>query len=55
MLIIIQGLGTLIIGVATFALMPPSPTQTANWIRGRKGWFTERLVTMIRLDSMNYS
>ncbi|GIK04612.1 hypothetical protein Aspvir_008695 [Aspergillus viridinutans] len=22
--------------------MPPSPTQTANWARGKKGWFTER-------------
>jgi hypothetical protein len=55
MLIIIQGLGTLLIGVAAFALMPPSPTQTANWIRGKKGWFTERFVTTLCLDSMNYS
>lgn len=22
--------------------MPPGPTQTANWARGKKGWFTER-------------
>lgn len=22
--------------------MPPSPTQTASWFRGRDGWFTER-------------
>ncbi|KAI9733104.1 MAG: hypothetical protein M1834_003651 [Cirrosporium novae-zelandiae] len=37
-----DGILTLIIGLLAFALMPPSPTQTANWIRGKKGWFTER-------------
>ena len=33
---------TLIIGVFSWGLMPPGPTQTANWFRGKKGWFTER-------------
>jgi hypothetical protein len=22
--------------------MPPGPTQTRNWFRGKNGWFTER-------------
>ncbi|KAK3643625.1 hypothetical protein LTR56_010135 [Elasticomyces elasticus] len=38
----LQGLLTLLIGIAAFALMPPSPCQTANWIGGKKGWFTPR-------------
>jgi hypothetical protein len=33
---------TLIMGIAAFVLMPPSPTQTASRLRGKKGWFTER-------------
>ncbi|KAK5723904.1 hypothetical protein LTR17_013833 [Elasticomyces elasticus] len=41
-LFLIEGLFTLLIGIAAFALMPPSPCQTANWIRGKKGWFTPR-------------
>ncbi|KAE9396448.1 MFS general substrate transporter [Gymnopus androsaceus JB14] len=36
-----RGLLTLVIGVATFFRMPPSPTQTRTWYRP-KGWFTER-------------
>ncbi|KAG6829749.1 hypothetical protein H0H92_003625 [Tricholoma furcatifolium] len=36
-----RGLFTLVIGVATFFRMPPSPTQTKTWFRP-KGWFTER-------------
>jgi hypothetical protein len=31
-----------LIGILGFALMPASPTQTASWFRGRKGWFTEK-------------
>jgi hypothetical protein len=38
----IQGLLTLIIGILGFGLMPAAPTKTASWLRGRKGWFTER-------------
>jgi hypothetical protein len=37
-----QGLFTLVVGLAAFILMPPSPTQTASKLRGEKGWFTER-------------
>jgi hypothetical protein len=37
-----KGLLTLTLGLIAFVLMPPSPTQTANWARGKKGWFTER-------------
>jgi hypothetical protein len=37
-----QGLFTLLVGISAFALMPPGPCQTANWIRGKKGWFSTR-------------
>ncbi|KAF8956288.1 allantoate permease [Flammula alnicola] len=40
-LFLIEGLITLVVGVATFFRMPPSPTQTKSWFRP-KGWFTER-------------
>ncbi|KAF2664689.1 MFS general substrate transporter [Microthyrium microscopicum] len=39
---LIEGLMTLMIGVAAFVLMPAGPCQTANWSRGKKGWFTAR-------------
>ena len=42
MLISTQGLLTLVIGLSAFVLMPAGPCQTANWARGKKGWFTER-------------
>jgi hypothetical protein len=29
-------------GIAASVLMPPSPTQTAGRLRGKKGWFTEK-------------
>ena len=38
----IEGLLTLIVGLTAFLLMPPGRCQTANWARGKKGWFTER-------------
>ncbi|KAH6681621.1 major facilitator superfamily transporter [Halenospora varia] len=41
-LFLIEGLLTLVIGLVSFVLMPPSPTQTASTLRGKKGWFTER-------------
>ncbi|KAK2794151.1 hypothetical protein FQN52_009233 [Onygenales sp. PD_12] len=37
-----DGLFTLVFGILSIGLMPASPTQTANWLRGKKGWFTER-------------
>ncbi|KIJ66393.1 hypothetical protein HYDPIDRAFT_86987 [Hydnomerulius pinastri MD-312] len=40
-LFLIEGLITFAVGVATFFLMPPGPTQTKAWFRPR-GWFTER-------------
>ncbi|KAM0360474.1 hypothetical protein ACHAP4_002553 [Fusarium culmorum] len=41
-LFLIEGLLSLLIGLASFAMMPPGPTETANWIRGKNGWFTAR-------------
>ncbi|KAI9825591.1 MAG: hypothetical protein M1819_000487 [Sarea resinae] len=46
-LFLIEGLLTLVMGILAVALMPPSPTQTANWIRGKKGWFTSREETIM--------
>ncbi|OAX42117.1 MFS general substrate transporter [Rhizopogon vinicolor AM-OR11-026] len=40
-LFLIEGLLTLVIGVTSYFLMPPGPTQTKAWFRP-KGWFTER-------------
>ncbi|KAK7439381.1 hypothetical protein VKT23_017604 [Stygiomarasmius scandens] len=45
-LFLVEGLITLVIGIATFFRMPPSPTQTKSWFRP-KGWFTEREETII--------
>ncbi|KAK0215652.1 allantoate permease [Armillaria fumosa] len=44
-LFLVEGLITLVIGVATFFRMPPSPTQSKTWFRP-KGWFTEREETI---------
>ena len=41
-LFLIEGVITLVFGLAAFILMPASPTQTASTLRGKKGWFTER-------------
>jgi hypothetical protein len=46
-LFLIEALLTLVVGLAGFVLMPPSPTQTASKLRGKKGWFTEREETII--------
>lgn len=43
-LFLIEGLVTLIVGLWSFVLMPPGPTQTRTWYR-KKGWFSERLVS----------
>lgn len=40
-LFLIEGLITLVVGIASFFLMPASPVQTKTWFRP-KGWFTER-------------
>ena len=42
-LFLIEGGLTLAIGIASFFMMPPSPTQTKAWFRP-KGWFSERYV-----------
>ncbi|KAH8171428.1 major facilitator superfamily protein [Sarocladium implicatum] len=41
-LFLLEGIITLIIGVLSWGLMPPGPTQTKNWFRGKNGWFTDR-------------
>ncbi|EIN13829.1 MFS general substrate transporter, partial [Punctularia strigosozonata HHB-11173 SS5] len=40
-LFLIEGGGTLLVGIISFFMMPPGPTQTKAWFRP-KGWFTER-------------
>ncbi|KAI1192971.1 major facilitator superfamily domain-containing protein [Nemania serpens] len=40
-LFLIQGLLTLVVGVSSFFMMPPSILQTKTWFRPN-GWFTER-------------
>ncbi|KIW91501.1 uncharacterized protein Z519_07467 [Cladophialophora bantiana CBS 173.52] len=46
-LFLIEGLLTFVLGLIAFMLMPPGPCQTANWARGKKGWFTEREETIM--------
>lgn len=41
-LFLLEGLLTLIIGILSYFYLPPSPTQTASWFRGKNGWFSER-------------
>ncbi|GKT71859.1 MFS transporter [Colletotrichum tofieldiae] len=38
----LEGGLTALIGVFSWFYLPPSPTQTAGWFRGKDGWFTER-------------
>ena len=38
----LEGLLTGLIGLISFLYLPPSPTQTKSWFRGRDGWFSER-------------
>ncbi|EFQ34668.1 major facilitator superfamily transporter [Colletotrichum graminicola M1.001] len=40
-LFLIEGIVTLFIGIFSWGLMPPGPTQTKNWFRGKNGWFTD--------------
>ncbi|KAF6806239.1 phthalate transporter [Colletotrichum sojae] len=38
----LEGGLTALIGVCSWFYLPPSPTQTASWFRGKDGWFNER-------------
>ena len=40
-LFLIEGLFTFVVGMFSFVLMPPGPTQTRTWYR-KDGWFDER-------------
>jgi hypothetical protein len=40
-LLAIEGTITGLIGVATYFYLPPSPTQTSSFFRGKRGWFNE--------------
>ena len=37
----LEGMITGIIGLVSFLYLPPSPTQTRSWFRGKEGWFSE--------------
>ncbi|KAI9719788.1 MAG: hypothetical protein M1812_003276 [Candelaria pacifica] len=38
----LEGLLTGLIGIISYFYLPPSPTQTKSWFRGKEGWFNER-------------
>lgn len=38
----LEGTLTGLIGIVSYFYLPPSPTQTSSWLRGKDGWFTER-------------
>ncbi|KAF2632989.1 MFS general substrate transporter [Macroventuria anomochaeta] len=40
-LFLIEGTLTFFIGVFSYVLMPAGATETANWFRGKYGWFSE--------------
>lgn len=40
-LFLIEGIATVLIGIASFFMMPPSAVQTKTWFRPH-GWYTER-------------
>jgi len=42
-LFLLEGIFTLLVGLLSFFLMPPGPTQTKAWYRP-KGWFSNRYV-----------
>lgn len=37
----LEGALTMVIGFVSLFYLPPSPTQTASWFRGRDGWFSD--------------
>ncbi|KAH9996635.1 MFS general substrate transporter [Xylariaceae sp. FL0662B] len=41
-LFLIEGLVTGLVGLLSLMMMPPGPTETASWFRGKNGWFTGR-------------
>ncbi|KAK9467980.1 major facilitator superfamily domain-containing protein [Lipomyces arxii] len=41
-LFLIEGCITTVIGLWSSLLMPPSPTKSASWFRGKNGWFSPR-------------
>ncbi|KAI9757713.1 MAG: hypothetical protein M4579_003338 [Chaenotheca gracillima] len=41
-LFVLEGALTACIGIFSWFYLPPSPTQTASWFRGKDGWFSER-------------
>ncbi|KAI0135881.1 MFS general substrate transporter [Daldinia grandis] len=41
-LFLIEGLITGTVGLLSYVMMPPGPTQTSSWSRGKDGWFTPR-------------
>ncbi|KAI1099457.1 MFS general substrate transporter [Jackrogersella minutella] len=46
-LFLLEAVVTLVVGLFAFVLMPAGPCQTANWFRGKNGWFTSREETII--------
>ena len=38
----LEGLVTGCIGIVSFVYLPPSPTETKSWFRGKDGWFSKR-------------
>ncbi|KAJ5243176.1 uncharacterized protein N7469_001503 [Penicillium citrinum] len=46
-LFLIEGLITMLMGLSAYVLMPPGPCQTANWSRGKSGWFSPREETIM--------
>ncbi|KAK9476992.1 major facilitator superfamily domain-containing protein [Lipomyces japonicus] len=46
-LFLIEGAITGFVGLWSAVLMPPGPTKTASWFRGKNGWFTPREETII--------
>ncbi|KAL7928228.1 major facilitator superfamily domain-containing protein [Trichoderma chlorosporum] len=45
-LFLVEGLITLVVGLASFFMMPASAVQTKTWFRP-KGWFTDREVSIV--------
>ncbi|CAG7564218.1 unnamed protein product [Fusarium equiseti] len=41
-LFLLEAIGTFIVGLFSWVLMPPGPCQTKSWFRGKDGWFNER-------------